>query len=157
AGAFAISSSTGQLTVANSAALDFETTPTFSLTVQVTDNGSPALSSAATVTINLGNVNEAPVNHVPSFPQAVAKNKPLTFSSANGNAIWVSDPDASTVLMQVSLTVTRGRLTLGSVAGLTFLAGDGKDDGTMTFRGTLAAINAALDGLKYTPAAGYQG
>ena len=44
AGAFAIDPSTGQITVANSAALDFETTPSFSLTVQVTDDGSPALS-----------------------------------------------------------------------------------------------------------------
>src|SRR5258707_606059 len=61
AGAFAINSSTGQITVANAAALDYETSPTFHLIVQATDNGSPALSTCATVTVNLNDVNDAPV------------------------------------------------------------------------------------------------
>ena len=38
-GAFAIDPTTGAITVANAAALDFETTPSFTLTVQVTDAG----------------------------------------------------------------------------------------------------------------------
>jgi uncharacterized delta-60 repeat protein len=156
-GAFALDGSTGQLTVANSAALDFEKTPTFTVTIRVSDNGSPALSSTATVTINLGNVNEAPVNSVPTAPQAVAKNKTLTFSSANGNAISVSDPDTTTTVIQVSLSVLHGNLTLAGTAGLTFQVGDGKADGTMTFRGTIAAINAALNGLTYTPDRGFVG
>ena len=54
-GAFAISNS-GQLIVANSAVLDFETTPSFFLTVQVTDNGTPGLSASANVTVNLNDV-----------------------------------------------------------------------------------------------------
>jgi len=60
--AFAINSSTGEVTVANASALDFETTPTFSLTVQVTDDGMPALSASATVTVNLTDVNEGPTD-----------------------------------------------------------------------------------------------
>jgi uncharacterized delta-60 repeat protein len=156
-GAFALDSSTGQLTVANRTALDFETNPTFTVTIRVSDNGSPALSSTATVTINLGDVNEAPVNRVPTVPQAATKNKTLTFSSANGNAISVSDPDATTTVIQVSLTVLHGKLTLAGTAGLTFLVGDGKVDGTMTFRGTIAAINAALNGLTYAPDRGFVG
>jgi hypothetical protein len=156
-GAFAVDGSTGQITVANGAALDFETTLAFTLTVQVTDNGSPAPSSTATITINLSDVNEAPVNNVPSFPQSTAKNKPLTFSSASGNAISISDPDAGTTLIQVSLSVLHGRLTLARTAGLLFLTGDGTSDRTMTFQGTIAAINAALDGLSYTPDSGFVG
>jgi hypothetical protein len=58
--AFAINTGTGQITVANSAALDFETTPQFLLTVQVTDNGTPPRSGSNTITVNLTNVNEAP-------------------------------------------------------------------------------------------------
>lgn len=58
-GAFAINAATGRITVANSAALDFETTPGFALTVRVTDNGNPVLSSTATVTVNLTDVIEA--------------------------------------------------------------------------------------------------
>src|SRR5262249_33028833 len=42
-GALAIDSHTGQITVANGAALDFETAPKFTLIVHVTDSGSPAL------------------------------------------------------------------------------------------------------------------
>src|SRR5262249_37460198 len=111
-GAFAIDGSTGRITVANTAALDFEATPVFTLTVQVTDNGSPTLSRTATITINLENVNEAPVNSVPSALQTVAKNSALTLSRATGNAISVSDPDTSTAVIQVSLTALHGKLTL---------------------------------------------
>ena len=44
--------------MANTAALDFETTPTFSLQVRASDNGSPSLSTTATVTISLTDVAE---------------------------------------------------------------------------------------------------
>jgi hypothetical protein len=62
-GAFAINSTTGAITVANSALLNYETTQQFVLTVEVTDAGAPtpALSGTATITINLNDVNEAPV------------------------------------------------------------------------------------------------
>jgi hypothetical protein len=57
----------------------------------------------------------------------------------------------------MSLSVLHGKLTLAGTAGLTFLVGDGKADGTMTFRGTIAAINAALNGLTYAPDRGFVG
>jgi VCBS repeat-containing protein len=38
---------------------------------------------------------------------------------------------------------------------LVFVTGDGKDDATVTFRGTMAALNAALDGVVYTPNVNY--
>jgi hypothetical protein len=57
-GAFAINSATGVITVANKAALDFETTPTFTLIVQVQD--SHGATDSASVTINLTDVNENP-------------------------------------------------------------------------------------------------
>ncbi|MGH8532879.1 MAG: cadherin domain-containing protein, partial [Gammaproteobacteria bacterium] len=59
AGAFTINTATGQITVANAGALDFETNPTFILTVQVQDAG--GLNDTATVTVTLTNVNDAPV------------------------------------------------------------------------------------------------
>ena len=46
---------TGILTVANSAALDYETTPTFSLLIKVSDG---AIYDSATIIINLTNMNE---------------------------------------------------------------------------------------------------
>ncbi len=89
-GAFAINSSTGVLSVANSAALNFESTPSFSLIVKVQDNGTGTLSSQATVTTTLLDVNEAPVISNQSF--SVAEN------SANGTTagtVVASDPDAA--------------------------------------------------------------
>jgi hypothetical protein len=156
-GAFAIDAGTGQITVTNAAALDYEATTAFTLTVRVTDSGSPALSSTAAVTISLNDLNEVPVNVVPTAPQSLAKNKSLTFSRATGNAIDITDPDATPAVIQVSLTALDGKLTLARTAGLTFQVGDGRGDGTMTFRGTIAAVNAALDGLTYTPGKGYAG
>lgn len=40
---------------------------------------------------------------------------------------------------------------------ITFTTGDGTRDATMTFTGTIANINAVLDGTKFEPAAGYNG
>ncbi len=57
-GAFAINSTTGQVTVANTTLLDFETTPTSTIVVRTTDQG--GLTFDKTMTINLTNVNEAP-------------------------------------------------------------------------------------------------
>jgi uncharacterized delta-60 repeat protein len=67
-GAFAINATTGQITVANMSAVDFETTPVFNLTVRVTDNGNPALSGSAIVTVNLTDVAEAKVVAIDVVP-----------------------------------------------------------------------------------------
>ena len=46
----------GQITVANADELDFELTPSFTIDVQVTDNGTPGLSDTATITIDLNDI-----------------------------------------------------------------------------------------------------
>ena len=58
AGAFAINSSSGEITTA--AGLDYETTAQYVLTVTVTDNGTPVASDTATVTVNVVDVTEGP-------------------------------------------------------------------------------------------------
>ena len=60
AGNFAIDAASGEITVADGAELDFETTPSFDLEVTVVDAGVPQQSGTATVVINLTDVNEAP-------------------------------------------------------------------------------------------------
>ena len=57
--------------------------------------------------------------------------------------------------MQVSLSVANGSLTLASLAGLAFSLGDGTADPSVTFTGTLADINSALDGLSFMPTSGF--
>jgi VCBS repeat-containing protein len=88
-GAFAIDASTGAITVANPAALDFETNPTFALTVTVTDSGTPVLSGSATITINVNNLNEAPVVQPATF--AVDENATV---GASVGTVTFTDPDA---------------------------------------------------------------
>jgi hypothetical protein len=76
---------------------------------------------------------------------------PLIFSSSHGNAISISDADAGTQPVIVTISATNGTISLGSVTGLTFGQGDGADDVTMTFVGTVSEINAALDGVSFRP------
>ncbi|HEX9985260.1 MAG TPA: cadherin domain-containing protein, partial [Thermoanaerobaculia bacterium] len=149
-GAFAINAATGQITVANSAAVDWDTTPAFNLTVQVSDGGTPNLSDTEVITISVTPANDAPVNSVPG-PQVTLEETALLFP---GN-LSVSDADATS--LQVTLSVTNGTFSLSGIAGLSFSVGDGTADATMTFTGTIAAINAALNGSSYLPAVNYWG
>jgi hypothetical protein len=96
------------------------------------------------------------MNTVPG-PQGTNQNTPLTFSSGNGNQISVADVDAGSADIRVTLTATDGTITLASTAGLSFGAGDGTADPTMTFDGTLTEVNTAMNGMTYTPDAGFSG
>ena len=69
----------------------------------------------------------------------------------------VSDVDAGTNPVQVTLTASQGTVTLAGTTGLTFSTGDGAADATMTFTGTLANINTALNNLSFQPLANYNG
>jgi uncharacterized repeat protein (TIGR01451 family) len=68
--AFAISSA-GQITVADSGELDFETTPSYSLTVEITK--ADTSSQSATITINVTNVNEGSVS-ISDETRSIAEN-----------------------------------------------------------------------------------
>ncbi len=59
-GAFSINHSTGEISVHNPAMLDFETTPTFQLTIEVSDNGEPSFSDTAIISISLNDLAEYP-------------------------------------------------------------------------------------------------
>ena len=89
--AFAIDPASGQITVANTAVLDYETMKTFTLKLQATDNGVPALAGTGTVTIKLTNVNERPTN-ISLSSTSIAENKPA--GSVVGILI-ATDPDAN--------------------------------------------------------------
>ncbi len=59
--------------------------------------------------------------------------------------------------LKIRLTASGGLLTLSDAANLTFTNGDGTADSAMTFTGTLADINAAINGMTYTPPASFAG
>jgi hypothetical protein len=119
-------------------------------------NGGEDTSSAQTFRINVSAVNDPPVNRIPS-PQVTKQNAPLIFSSANSNAISVSDIDAGDDSLRITLSTPDGTLALGNTSGLTFGQGDGANDDTMTFTGTLTSLNTALNGLKFNPKPGFSG
>ena len=110
-----------------------------------------------TINLNVTAVNDAPVNNVPLTTQTVNEDTALVFSTNNGNAISISDADVNSGTETVTLSVLHGTLTLASTNGLSFATGDGTADATMTFSGTLSAINAALASLTYVGTANYSG
>ena len=57
-GAFSLDAANGQITVNDSTLLDYETTPSFSLEITVSDDGNPVLSDVFDVDIDLINVHE---------------------------------------------------------------------------------------------------
>jgi VCBS repeat-containing protein len=136
---------------------------TVSLTVTTDDLGNTGIGGSLTdtdiLTIIVGSasdINNAPVNIVPGN-QTTPQTTELVFQSSTGNAIQVSDPDAGDAPVQVQLSVTSGTLSLSTVAGLSFTQGNGVNNAAMVFTGTIAAINTALEGLRYTPIETFEG
>ncbi|MDA1160650.1 MAG: cadherin domain-containing protein, partial [Planctomycetota bacterium] len=113
-GFFSIDSSTGDIVVANSG-LDHEMSPAFNLTIQVTDPGS--LSASATVTINIGDLNEAPILDAIGDRTAIVDEE-LSFTAT------ATDPDSP----PATLTFTLGE---GAPVGASITT-----DGDFTFTPT---------------------
>ena len=128
-------------------------------------NGFFAFSQRGLTSINLnyGNANTSGqstqgigVNTITFFiapknaaPATVTTAENTAFAFTGGNALSVSDDDATSV----TLSVANGTLGLTASGGAT-LGGSG---GNRTISGTLAAINATLASLVYTPNASYNG
>lgn len=138
----------------NAGVLDYESKRSYVVRVAVVD--STANRFEKTFTIDVSNVNEAPVNALPASATAVSGSYAV-FSTGNGNALSASDPDAGSAVVRVTVSATSGALTLSGTGGLSFLSGDGIADGSMTMAGSLANINAALNGLSFLPVAGVIG
>jgi hypothetical protein len=120
------------------------------------NDGAGGVIGTATFSVNINPVNHAPNNGVPGT-QMMVQGTSLVFSNANGNAISIADPDAAGNPLQVTLTARDGWITLANTIGLSFSAGTGIHDTSVSFVGTLANINAALEGLVFTPALDYSG
>src|SRR3954451_1197274 len=123
--------------------------PEATFTFQVQDNGGTANGgvdldqSANTLDINVNAVNDAPINSVPGA-QGVNEEGTLTFSSGGGNAITISDVDVGSGNETVTLSVGNGTLALGSTLNLTSFTDNAA---SITLTGTVANVNAALNGL----------
>lgn len=103
--------------------------------------------ATATVTVGSGR----PSITIPGAQQ-VDEDQTLTFA---GN-VSVRDTDIGTGNMRVTLTATNGNVTLGSTTGINF-SGGANNSATMTFTGTLANVNGALNNMTYRPGSNYNG
>ena len=118
--------------------------------------GKPVVT--ATATDPQGNTSEVSALRRATL-QAPAQNvrrdpgQPVIFSAAAGDGIALQDPDAGPLApaWDLTLSITTGTLRLSGTAGLT---GTGNGTGSLTYRGSLSALNAALDGMTFTAAAG---
>ena len=128
------------------------------LQITANDQGSTGaggpLSDTKQITFNFAAVNDAPVNVLPGA-QTIAEDTALTFTGAT--AITTSDVDVAPNSLLVTLTGANGTVTLSGTAGLSFTGGDGSNDPTMTFAGTQAAIQTALEGMSFAPNANFNG
>lgn len=90
AGIFSINAATGAITLSNTASVDYETTASYTLTVRVTDNGTPAQYDEETITIN---VIDRPENNAPSLTPLGT----ITISENTPNGTIIADANATDI------------------------------------------------------------
>ncbi|WP_319496867.1 DUF4347 domain-containing protein [uncultured Cohaesibacter sp.] len=146
-GRFAIDGATGEITVADTALLDYETSTSHSVTIRVTDGS--ANSYDEIFTVNLTDRQSEPLQTVPAA-QSVDEGSTLVFSTATGNAITVSDDSPADAAIRVTLDAADGQMTLAQLTGITLVEGT-DSSAHMVLEGLESDINAALDGLVFTP------
>ncbi|HEV3299038.1 MAG TPA: S53 family peptidase [Planctomycetaceae bacterium] len=124
---------------------------TDSLSISLSDPGD-SLSASHKVTLS---VNAPPWFGGPAYVW-VNENSTLTFSAAKGNALTVADSAAGTNALEMTLTAAYGKVTFSTMSGLTVISG-ANGSASVTVKGTLASLNATLNGLVFTPTSGYAG
>jgi hypothetical protein len=107
------------------------------------------LTGSATVALNVNPFVTAPAS------VSVVENSSFTFTPPT-YAITVTDGAASATSDSLTLTVLHGKVTLATTSGLTFTSG-ANGTSSLTVKGTLASLNAAVNGLVYTPISGFTG
>ena len=121
---FTIDSTSGQIKVASGAKFDFESQPTFSITVKATDNGSPAESVSTALTLQITDVNESPTILSTDFD--IPENSPPGTSLGD---LSTTDPDAGDILSYelveqsvnwLSIDATTGTLKVVAGAAIDF-------------------------------------
>jgi nitrite reductase (NO-forming) / hydroxylamine reductase len=119
-GAFAINASNGVLTVANSAALDYETITQFGLTVRVADPG--GLDDSSTITVALNDVDETTPNNTPDISNQSFN---IDENSANGTVVGTvsaADPDGDSLSYAITAGNASGAFAINAGNGVLTVA-----------------------------------
>jgi subtilisin-like proprotein convertase family protein len=106
------------------------------------------------LSIRITSENDAPENRLPGN-LITEKNNSLVFSTNKGNAISITDADAQPGRMFVSLTATNGTVSLSENTTRLNILGNNTESVIIT--GSLADVNAALNGMSFNPIAKYIG
>ena len=136
--AFAINENTGTITVAGT--IDHETTPTYTLTVRVSD-GMTSVENA--VTINVTDVNEAPVVTAQNAAFDVTEN------ATNGTAVGTvaaTDEDGDNLTFSITNGNTGSAFAINENTGAVTVAGTVDYETTPTFTLTVSASDESLSG-----------
>ncbi len=151
-GTVTVDATSGLLTFTPAGGYNGQTT--FSYTV----TSPTGVTETATVTVNIGAYNDAPVNTIPGT-QTFNEDTGRVFSTSNGNAISIADVDAATGDVTTTVSVLTGTITVGGTVGeqavLTSITGSGTN--TLVLTGTIAEINAVLQGLSYSSPLNFNG
>ncbi len=150
--AFAINPSTGQITVADQDALDYEATSSYLLTVRVTDNGSPVQNDSATVMITVIDIHEEPVlDAIETAALSYTENQsPLALTGQ----LTVEDEDDThleSATIQITGNYQSGEDVLAFTDTATITGSWNSTTGTLSLSGsaTVAEYQAALRSVTY--------
>jgi Cadherin-like/Bacterial pre-peptidase C-terminal domain/Bacterial Ig domain/Bacterial cadherin-like domain len=132
---------------------------TATVTVSLQDNGGTLdggidASAPQTFVIQVNGVNDAPTLTVPTSTITVTEDGSFDFSGSN--AIQLTDIDSGESPIRVTLTVTKGGISIPASSGLSVASGanGGK---TVTFTGKVEDFVTAFANVVYTPDANYFG
>ncbi len=137
AGHVAIDASSGALTVA--VALDYETTPSYGLTVEAKTGGGATATVPVTVTVT--NVNEAPVFGETSYAFSVAEDVELATTIGTVQAV---DPEGGTVVYDITAGDTAQAWAVHSLTGAVVIGARLNHAATPSYTLTIRA--AVLEG-----------
>ena len=121
--------------------------------LDITD-GDGGSSTTVFRTIRVLSSNDPPSIQAP-FEQEITEDNVLTFKDQR--IIFISDPDVGEYPLLINLSASHGTLTLKTTSGLSFVEGNGSSNAKMSFTANLTRMNAALNGMTYTPNPDYSG
>ena len=108
-GIFAINASTGEITIADDSQIDFETLPSYNLTVKVSHSIN---QESASVTVNITDVNDAPEIEAQSF--SIAEN---VSDGATVGTVTANDVDGPTLTYSITAGNNNGIFAIDGITG----------------------------------------
>ena len=139
-GSFAINAGSGAITVVGSVMLNHEATPRFTLTVQVSDG---TTSANAAVTINVTDVNEAPVVTAQVMPFSLAES--VTLGAAVGT-VAATDDDGDVPIFSITNGNTGNAFAINENTGGITVARKLDFETTPSYTLTISASDGSLSG-----------